>query len=152
MVQLLSVSALMEGEKERVCSFPGSQCSIIQGQASSPHAKIGRSFQIHSSDLESALMISWNPFHYLFAVSHVWLIHAYFNEWLGTFKVYMGNDFSSKHYPCLKLPRRAHPPSILAPVTSSWWGHAVGTRGGGRRKPPGWSEMLEPYAWWPRGR
>ena len=148
MVQLLSVSALVEGKKEGVSSFPGSQCSAVQGQASSPRAKIGMSFQIHTSDLGLALMISWNPFHYLFAVCQILLIHAYFSESLGTLKVCIGNYFSSKHTPCLKLPGRAHPPSNVAPVTSGWWGHSVGTRCCGRCKPPGWSEMPEPYAWW----
>lgn len=151
-LHLLSVSALVEGKKEGLCSFPGSRCSAIQGQASSPHAKIGWSFQICTSDLGPALLISWNPFHYLFAVWQILLICAYFNEWLGTLKVYMGNEFSSKQYPCLKIPRRAHHPSTLAPVMSSWGGHPIGSRGCGRREPPGWSEMPEPCAWRSRGR
>lgn len=100
MVQLRYVSALGEGKKD-VCSFPGSQCSMIQAQASSPVAESGTSFQIHTSDLGSALMISWNPFSYPFAVQQVLLIHAYFEEWLVTSKVYMGKYFSKNHHPCL---------------------------------------------------
>lgn len=150
MGHLLSVSALVEGKKG-VCSLSGRWCSIIQGQASSPCAKIGRIFQIRSSDLASVLPISWNPFHYLFAVWQILLIHAYFKEWLGTLKEYTGKEFSSKHCLCLKIPRGAHTPSILVPVTSSWWGHSIGTGGCGSHKPPGRSEMLEPYGWWSWG-